>query len=67
MPSLLLYVPISRSRGLLLRLVAIFTPPPSVGRPVLRRIDKLPDYLRKDVGLPPEVERPPPTHHRVPF
>ena len=67
MPSVSLYIPVNRSSGLLLRLVAILARRPDGERPVLRRISELPDYLRKDVGLPPEIERPPPLRHRFPF
>ncbi len=67
MPSLLLYIPISRSRGLILRLAAIFARRPSEERAVLHRTSELSDHLRKDVGLPPKIEHPPPPYHRVPF
>lgn len=67
MPTLSLYIPLKRSRGLLLRLDAVFALRSSRERPVLRKLAELPDYLREDVGLPPQIERPPPSHHRVPF
>ncbi len=67
MPSLSLYIPLKRPRGLLLRLMVDYASRPSGERPVLRRLADLPDYLREDVGLPPRIERPPPSHHRVPF
>ncbi|WP_299670573.1 hypothetical protein [uncultured Roseobacter sp.] len=67
MPSLSFYIPVSRSRGLLLRLVAILARPPRRHRSYLRGRTELPEYLRADVGLLPEVERPPPDLHRFPF
>ncbi len=67
MPNLSLYIPLSRSRGLLLRLLFILARRPRSEHPVLRGHVELPDYLKKDVGLPPEVERPPPVRHRLPF
>ncbi len=67
MPSLSLYIPLSRSHGLLLRLVESLVRRLGGERPVQFRRAELPDYLRKDVGLPPEVERPPPLRHRFPF
>ncbi|WP_299826782.1 hypothetical protein [uncultured Roseobacter sp.] len=70
MPNLSLYIPLSRSRGVLLRLVAVLIRSP-------RRLPRdpyarahLPAYLREDVGLEPEVEHPPPLSHlahRFPF
>ncbi len=67
MPSISLFIPFSRSHGLLLRLVAILTLRPDRDHPVIRKQPELPDYLRKDVGLPPEVVRPPPQQYRFPF
>ncbi len=67
MPTLSLYIPFSRSRGLLLRLVARLTQRPTRTRSNLRRRADLPTYLRRDVGLLPEIERPPPAPHRFPF
>ncbi|MGZ2258516.1 hypothetical protein [Roseobacter sp. A03A-229] len=67
MPSLSLYIPFGRSNGLLLRLVAILIQRPRRTRSNLRGRVDLPEYLRRDVGLLPEIERPPPTQHRFPF
>ena len=67
MPSLSLYLPFGRSRVVLLRIVAILAKRPHRKRPLpIGKVD-MPDYLRKDVGLPPEVERPPPRQHLFPF
>ncbi|SDX70813.1 hypothetical protein SAMN05444358_109120 [Ruegeria halocynthiae] len=67
MPSLYLYIPLSRQHGLLLRLVESLVRRLGGECPVQFRHAELPDHLRKDVGLPPEVERPPPLRHRFPF
>ncbi|MEM9636094.1 MAG: hypothetical protein AAGA94_00480 [Pseudomonadota bacterium] len=67
MPSLSIYIPFSRSRGLLLRLAAILIRSKSKGRTRARGHAQLPAYLRQDVGLLPEIERPPPPSHRFPF
>lgn len=67
MPSLSLYIPFSRSRGVLLRLVADLIRSPKRIRPLPHGRAQLPGYLREDVGLAPEVEHPPPLPHRFPF
>ncbi|MCV3272568.1 hypothetical protein [Roseobacter sinensis] len=67
MPSLSLYIPFGRSHGLFFRLVARLIARPRRGRANLRGQAHLPSYLRKDVGLLPEIERPPPELHRFPF
>lgn len=67
MPSLSIYIPFNRSRGLLVRLVAVLIRPVRRSRPVPRGRVELPSYLRQDVGLPPDVELPPPQLHRFPF
>lgn len=67
MPSLTFYIPFGRSRRLLLRLVAILVQRPQIDRRPRRLDVDLPEYLRRDVGLLPDVERPPPMPHRFPF
>ncbi|KIC45434.1 hypothetical protein [Tateyamaria sp. ANG-S1] len=67
MPTLSLYIPLSRSRGVVLRLAAILAPRPDTARSVPRGHVDLPAYLKKDVGLPIEVERPLPPHVRLLF
>ncbi|GGX55130.1 hypothetical protein GCM10007385_24490 [Tateyamaria omphalii] len=67
MPSLSLYIPLSRSHGLLLRLAAVLARRPDKARSVPRGRVELPDYLKKDVGLSSEVERPPPFYQGPPF
>lgn len=67
MPTLSLYIPLSRTRGLLLRLAAVLARRLPKARSVPRGHVDLPAYLRKDVGLPAEVERPPPLDHRLLF
>ncbi len=66
MPNLSIYIPFNRSRGLLLRLVAVLI---STKRraSIPRGRAQLPAHLRKDVGLLPEPEHPPPILHRFPF
>ncbi|WP_299966890.1 hypothetical protein [uncultured Roseobacter sp.] len=60
MPGISIYLPLNRSRGLLLRLVARIARPPTrrAGAPP-RGHAVLPAHLRQDVGLPP-IEEPPP-------
>lgn len=67
MPNLSLYIPLNRSRHLLLRLAVTLVPRHLGEHPAPRGHVDLPDYLKKDVGLPPEVERPPPLDLRFPF
>lgn len=59
MPNLSIYIPFSRSRGLLLRLVAVLIRPDRPTRPVQRGRAHVPKCLRQDVGLLPEAEHPP--------
>lgn len=67
MPSLSFYIPLSRSRGLLLRLAAVLARRSDKVRAAPRGHVELPEYLKKDVGFPEEVERPPPLYHGPPF
>lgn len=70
MPTLSIYIPFGRSRGLLLRLVAVLTRATPRSRRVPSGRVQLPDYLRRDVGLLPKDEHPPPLPHlphRFPF
>lgn len=67
MPNLSIYIPFSRSRGLLVRLVAVLIRPDKQTRSAPSGRALLPDYLRHDVGLLPKDEHPPPIVHRFPF
>lgn len=66
MPTLSLYIPLSRSRGVLLRLAVAIAQRTSRDRPIRRKLPELPDSLREDVGLPAKLERPPPLYY-IPF